>query len=426
MKKLINVSLIILAISIILSGALSVFATGDIDAAEKDLFDKEGDYIKFDPFENPFGSWHLMGPRAVKNEGSENPYPIIVDNGEGNSDSFYYVAGSNNMTDLSLKPELIDYLKNDFVVEYEVKYGMSDVDGHISLALAYNYHKNFHIDAYVSNDGTGDIAIVTDKGATSVLSSDSILDPASADKLMQAIYGKGKATRFADPFIISLRVTVNEDKMPVKIYMYLNGCLIAQTNEDFESLVDSITPEYTVSENETFPKDKLGNLIAIKASVGSVGEINKVKAYTVDNENYTPNGFSAKDYADRYGNESFDPSMYPELEENSTEQSTESNTEGNTESNTESSTESSTDEGGSEVGGENTTDEIIDSSDETSDADVTEDITEEETTKRNRHDDDDDEYLVDVISTMCLILGCASAAIIVIAVVILKLRTKEK
>lgn len=420
MKKLINVSLIILAISIILSSALSVFATVEIPEDEVNIFDKEGeDYIAYDPFENKKGSWHIMGPRAVKNEGSENPYPIIIDNREGNADSFYYVAGSNNMRDLTDDPELIKYLENDFVVEYEVKYGLSDISGHISLALAYNYHKNFHIDAYVANDGTGDIAIVTDKGATSVLSDNSILDPESADKLIEAIYGKGKATRFADPFMISLRVTVNENKMPVKIYMYINGCLIAETNEEFAAKVNEITPEYTISADGEFPTNTLGNIIAIKSSVGSVGEINKAKAYTVSNQNYTPNGFSAKDYADKYGNESFDPSMYPELEENSTEQSTEEITESNT--------ESSDNTGSYEVGGDDATTEATDTTVESESCDTTEASGEEETTKRNRHDDDDeDEYLIDVISTVCLILGCASAAIIVAAVVILKLRTKEK
>ena len=119
MKKLINISLIILAISIILSGALSVFATEDTPTQEVDLFDKEGEYIKYDPFENPKGSWHIMGPKAVKNEGSETPYPIIVDNSTGDADSFYYVAGSNNMRDLAAEPTLIKYLENDFVVEYD-------------------------------------------------------------------------------------------------------------------------------------------------------------------------------------------------------------------------------------------------------------------------------------------------------------------
>lgn len=418
MKKLINISLIILAISIILSGALSVFATEDTPTQEADLFDKEGEYIKYDPFENPKGSWHIMGPKAVKNEGSETPYPIIVDNSTGDADSFYYVAGSNNMRDLAAEPTLIKYLENDFVVEYKVKYGLGDTNGHISLALAYNYNRNFHIDAYIANDATGDIAIVTDKGATSVLSDDSILDPESADELMEAIYGKGKATRFADPLMVSLRVTVNENKMPVKIYMYLNGCLVAETNEEFESLVDEITPEYEISAYGEFPLYKLGNIIAIKSSVGSVGEINKIKAYPVNNENFTPNGFAAKDYADKYGNESFDPSMYPELEDNSTEQSTEENTESNT--------ESSNDTGSSEVGGEDATTEVMDTTVEFESGDTTEASSEEETTKRNRHEDDEDEYLIDVISTMCLILGCASAAIIIAAVVILKLRTKEK
>lgn len=419
MKKLINVSLIVLALSIVLASALSIFATEDTPDLEVDLFDKEGEYIKYDPFENPKGSWHIMGPKAVKNEGSETPYPIIVDNSTGSADSFYYVAGSNNMRDLAAEPTLIEYLENDFVVEYEVKYGLGDTTGHISLALAYNYHRNFHIDAYIANDATGDIAIVTDKGTTSVLSDDSILDPESADELMEAIYGKGKTTRFADPIIVSLRVTVNENKMPVKIYMYLNGCLVAETNEAFETMVDEITPEYTIAEDGEFPIYTLGNIIAIKSSVGSVGEINKVKAYTVNNENYIPNGFSAKDYADKYGNESFDPSMYPELEEDSTEQSTEEVTESNT--------ESSDDTGSSEVGSDGATTEAIDTTVELESGDTTEASGEEETTKRNRHDDDDeDEYLVDVISTMCLILGCASAAIIVAAVVILKLRTKEK
>ena len=413
MKKLIKISVILIAISMLLPCALSIFATEDTPVDELDFFEKEGEYIKYDPFENPKGSWHIMGPRAVTNEGSENPYPIIVDNSEGSADSFYYVAGSNNMRDLSAEPTLIEYLENDFVVEYELKYGLGDTDGHISLVLAYNYHRNYHIDAYIANDATGDIAIVTDRGATSVLSSDSILDPESPDELMEAIYGKGKATRFADPIIVSLRVTVNESKMPVKVYMYVNGCLVAQTNDDFEAMVNDITPEYVITEDGEFPAYALGNILAIKSSVGSVGEINRIKAYTVDSENFTPNGFAAKDYAEKYGNASFDPSVYPELEEDTSEDTTEESTE----------SADSTDEIG---GSGEATSEIADTSVDTDSGDITEQSSEEATTKRNRHEDDEDEYYIDVISTVCLILGVASAAIVVTALVILKLRTRNK
>ena len=405
MKKLINIFTAILTLSLIMLCAVNALATEDSPAPDINLFDRQGDYVR----QNPFGkdeihkSWHLNGKNVITN--SDTDYPISISNKTG-EDSFYYVAGSNSISDLADDETPIRFLENDFTFEYEVTYA-HESDGHISLVMAYNY--SYYVDAYISSNGTGDISIVTPSGAVSYMDSESILDTQNPDELLRAIYGRGKSAVLRDKMIISVRVSVDENKMPEKIHMYLNGCLVAETNGEFALKVKELTPEYTIEYGNTFPEDTLGNIIAIKSSDGSVGQIGSTCVYSVDNDDYTPDGHAAKHYSQYYGNESFDESMYPELEENSTEESAPESSESATEDATEESTESSSSD----------TTEVIDELESN-------DSTEEHATKRNRYEDDEDEEYLDVISTMCLILGCASAAIILAAVVILKLRTKEK
>ena len=419
MKKIINISIVILAISIIVSGALNVFATEDMPYDKENdkvtLFEKQGDYIKEDPFKNttPHGSWNLLGNGDVITN-TEDKYPISISN-TINKDVFYYIAGSNSLKDLASSTDPIKFLENDFVFEYVLDYD-NNSDGHISLVLAYNY--SYYVDAYISSQGTGDIAIITNNNSQSYLSDNSILNTENADALIKAIYGNNKSAVLRDKMIVSVRVTVDENKMPKKICMYLNGCFVAETNEAFAQRVSELTPEYVIDAEAKFPTDKLGNIIALKSTGGSIGEIGSVTVYSVDNDNYTPSGKSAMYYDEIYGNASFNPEDYPDLEietedesQDETEESSEDKT--NSSSGTE---EASTD--AYESGEEQETDSGEESTDEIS----------EETTKKNRgdKDDDEDEYYLDVIPTLCLVFGGASLGIIIIALVILKLRTRNK
>lgn len=429
--------LVCLAACLILSlFTVSVCATED--KLPPMLFDTD-EIIKYNPYGGGDGgiAWQLMGPDSIENVNRE--YPISFTN-SSDRDTFYYVAGSNNVAISPVYENLVAFLDNDFVVEYELEYGARN-GGHISVALAYNYE--YYIDAYISGDGTGDICIVTPSGEKSVMDSESILSSKSADDLLVAIYGKGKSVRFADAIMVSVRVTVNENKMPKRIDMYLNGCHVAYTDEGFEDEVNALTPE-SVDANSGYPTDKLGNLVAIRVSEDADCDMNSLYLYAVDSENIAPNENSLEYYKHTYGNASYIPKVDEDTSDETTEDITEN--ESADESVEESDTsdiltsDGATDE--STLNGETNTDaeEIstdegdIEGGAETTDIDATDDATDaesEETTtgaKKNdkNYDDDDDGYELDVIPTLCLVFGIASGALVVIAIVILKLRTKKK
>lgn len=405
MKKILTaVILTVLTLSLVFSISSNVFAKEDLL-----LFDKTGDYIRKDPFVDiPTQSWLLVGKNVIENS-SDKQYPIVIKNST-KENSTYYVAGSNSLDWLANKPEYIDYLKNDFVFEYEIDYE-TDSNGHISLVLAYNY--SYYVDAYVDSNGLGDIKIVADKSETSYIKEESILSPTSNTELINAIFGKGKGAVMRDKMMVSVRVSVNENKMPSKLYMYLNGCLVAETNDEFTNKVNELTPVYEMVAGNKFPENTLGNMVAIMATESAHGSIGGVSVYPVDNENFTPNGSCGLYYKDTYGNASYNPDDFSSIEDTTTppdSSETESSTEGDSVSETVSS------------------DVIDDTVSETENESYIEDtVSEENTTKRRVDiDDEEDTQSMDVVRTLCLVLGVASVFMIVLALVILKIRTNKK
>ena len=395
-KKLFVAVVACLILSIAITGA---YATEDSEIPT--LFETE-QFIKENPFNSSTNNeaWHLIGPNSILN--SEKTYPILLKNST-DKDSFYYVAGSNNIESPTLFEGLVDFLQNDFAIEYEVKYNRES-EGHVSVTIAYNY--KYYIDAYISGDGTGDICIVTPDETVSVLHSDSIISAENSDALIEAIYGKGKSVRFADTIMVTIRVSVDENNMPKKVYMYLNGCLVGETNDSFEENVAALTPEYKLGEDSEFPSDKLGNIVALRATAGVDCSVNSLYVYSVENENYTPDSNVLKYYASHYGNASYKPEENPDEDITTEENTTESVSQETTLAETEVVTEESEIE--SSIEDEETT-------------------TEEQTTrKKTNRDDDEDDYYIDVISTLCIVFGVSGGALIIIAIVILKLRTKKK
>lgn len=398
------------------------------------LFDSEG-LIKHNPYGGGDGgiAWQLMGPDSIENV--EREYPISFIN-SSDRDSFYYVAGSNNVASSPVYENLVAFLDNDFVVEYELEYGDRN-GGHISVALAYNYE--YYIDAYISGDGTGDICIVTPSGEKSVMDSESILSSDSADNLLAAIYGKGKSVRFADSIMVSVRVTVNERKMPKRIDMYLNGCHVAYTAEGFEDEVNALTPE-SIDLNAGYPEDKLGNLVAIRATKDVDCNVNTLFTYAVNNESVSPSENSLEQYKYTYGNASYIPKTDDDEEtsdvttENITEEeSADEYDTSDTSTGDATSEDGSLDDTSTDADENITDDSAVDSSSDVTDTENTEAVTDyepEETTKRANKDEGDNEYddgySLDVIPTLCLVFGISCGAIIIIAIVILKLRTKKK
>lgn len=304
MKRLLKaVPAVILALMLVCT-AITAISASDSDIPT--LFERNGEYIAKDPV-NTNKSWHLAGKdKNVIKFSDSGRYPLTVKNNTG-SPSYFYISGSNSIEWLLDAPEYIDYLKNDFVIEYEITHDASS-SGYISLVLAYNY--KYYVDAYVNPDGTGDISLVLDGKAHSVMDEASILSATSSEKLTEALYGKGKSADLSQTTMVSLRVTVNEDRMPSKILMYINGCLVAYTDENMADLTAQNTPHYSIYEGSIFPSDKLGNMIAIKCTDGVSAQLSSLRIYSVDRDNVTPDLEGALFYADKYGNASFDPSDY--------------------------------------------------------------------------------------------------------------------
>ncbi len=434
-----------LIISLVACLILSLTVTGvyATETADITLFDKVGDYVKYNPYNGGDAgmAWHLAGPDATENVQRE--YPISFTN-NNTAEATYYVAGSNNISALSQFESLIAFLENDYVVEYELEYEKNS-EGYISVVFAYNY--GYYIDAYISCNGMGDICIVTPNGVKSVMDSDSILSAYSADNLIAAVYGKGKSVRFADKIMVSIRVTSNDNGMPKKIDMYLNGCHVASTSESFEAEVASLTPEYPLNVSEGFPKDKLGNIIAIKAGAGVDCDINSLRLYTVDSDDTTPSVEGLTHYKYTYRNDSYTPDVSEDTtDEATTEEITEEIIEDTTVSETTddvtceevSSDEVTVDDEGTVESSESVTTNEVDepyngdvlpsgtqssSETETEAETETESVSEEVTSKAPVSYEG---KVLDVVPTLCLVFGISGAALIVIAIVILKLRTKKK
>lgn len=452
-----------LLVSLVVCLILSLCATGVYATEEKTditLFDRAYDYVKY----NPYGggdagmAWNLLGPDAIENVHRE--YPISFTNNSEVDSAYYYVAGSNNISALAQFESLIAFLENDYVVEYELEYDRTS-EGYISVVVAYNY--SYYIDAYISCDGTGDICIVTGDGAKSVMDVESILSSESADNLISAVYGNGKSVRFAEKIMVSVRVTSNDNGMPEKIDMYLNGCHVASTNESFSDEVASLTPEYPLDATKGFPEDKLGNIIAIKAGAGVDCNLNSLCLYTVDSNNTTPSSEGLTYYKYTYRNDSYTPDISEDTteeattEEITTEEITSEDTTADETTENLTSDEVVTDATVDEVSSDEITEgeeSVVESTesattskvvDEPNNGDVLPTVTEsasETETETEAESGSEEESVseevttkapvsyegkvLDVVPTLCLVFGISGVALIVIAIVILKLRVKKK
>lgn len=415
MKRLFKaIPVFILALMLAATELTSIFAS---NADIPTLYKRSGEYIVKDPV-NTNKSWHLAGKdkNVIQFNGSGG-YPLTVKNSTG-SPSYFYIAGSNSIEWLLDAPEYIDYLKNDFVIEYELTHDEVS-SGYVSLVLAYNY--KYYVDAYITPDGTGDISLVLDGKAHSVMDEASILSPTSSKELTEALYGKGKSAALSQTVAVSLRVTVNEDRMPSKILMYINGCLVAYTDGDMTELVRQNTPQYSIYEGSTFPTDKLGNVIAIKCADGASAQLSSIRIYGVDRNNNTPELDGALYYADKYGNSSFDPSDY-EVEDttDTTDTADTTDTTDTTESEDTSDTLTGTDtadisESTSAVASESNT---VVSTDE--------DISEGGEDRSDNDDLDGTGSGGSMILYLCLTLGALCVVTLISAAIALKMRTEKQ
>ena len=450
-KKIIISLVACLILSLAVTG---VYATQDL--ADITLFENEYGYIKYNPYNGGDAgmSWKLMGPDATENVQRE--YPISFTNSSEVESTYYYVAGSNNIASTSQYESLVAFLKNDYVVEYELEYER-DSEGYISVVVAYNY--GYYIDAYISCDGTGDICIVTQNDTKSVMDSESILSPESSDDLIAAVYGRGKSVRFVDEIMVSVRITSNDNGMPEKIDVYLNGCHVASTNESFSDEVAALAPTYPLNSTEGFPADKLGNIVAIKAGAGVDCDINSLRLYTVDGDNVAPTAEGLSYYKYTYRNDSYTPDVSEDTteeitteeitaEETVVEDTTVSEITDGVTTDSATLTEESSDEiteseeSSVEPAESATTSKAVDEPyngdvlpSKTESASETETETEAESSSEEESVSEEvttkapvsyEGKVLDVVPTLCLVFGISGVALIVIAIVILKSRTKKK
>lgn len=364
------------------------------------LFDMKGEYIVKDPNSGEDAQdWYTILGKSNENMSRDDNfvtsekgvYPLEINSSSPRS-VYYYLAGSNNIDEvLTDHPEYLDYLENDFVIEYDVKY--EDLDNsRISIVHSFNY--KYFIDAYISPDGSGDIAAVSPEGETSLLSSGSMLDPNDGKELVAALYGKERED-LTDVYVnIAVRVSVNNDKMPEAIEIYINGLKAGEADkESLSSFVEDHTPEYEIKKGEVFPKETLGNIVALKCDSETKCQLDNIRIYNVDENATAPSEASVARYAEVYGNESYDLSIPEVTEENTAEEPTEAPTaESTTEDSTEGNTEGNTD---GETEGETQTSPIT---------------------------DDDGSLDVGVLIALIVIFAVVIAALVVVAVIIIKKR----
>lgn len=277
------------------------------------LFDMNGSFISENPIDTSGVAnkpWLLVGKDVFMTD--NGGYPAPFDNTYEKS-SFYYLAGSNSIEWLVSDENYTDYLSDDFVVEYTVDYS-EEALGAFSIVFAYNYE--YYIEVNIAHNGCGDIAIVTPSGRISVLSADSILNAKDPSGFISALSGEGNT--LPEVFAVTLKVSIDENRMPREIQIYINGLEVGKTNAGFAESVTNLTPINNGS--GAFPKDKLGNIVALKVSPGAKGVVNNIYIYSLG-ENTEPNYEAQAHYAEIYGNASF-------------EAKTEENTVGPTESET--------------------------------------------------------------------------------------------
>ena len=268
------------------------------------LFSMDGGFITEDPVYMGGESgkpWLLIGEDVFMTD--NGGYPAEFNNGSG-KDSFYYMAGSNSIEWLTQSASYNDQLCRDYVFEYVIDYGNTD-GAYVSLALAYNY--GHYIDVYVTPDGRGDIAIVRGDKSSSMLDSKSILNQNYPDALISALAVEGES--LPEKLCISVKVSIDANRMPRRIDVYINGLYAATTGAGFSESVDNLTPVYDESVG-TFPSEKLGNIVALRFTNGAVGKIDKIQLYTVGaNSNLRVE--IQEYYASSYGNASFETKKEP-------------------------------------------------------------------------------------------------------------------
>ncbi len=319
------------------------------------LFDTKGAFIAENPTytsEANSKPWLLIGKDVFMTD--NGGYPAPFDN-EHESAAFYYLAGSNSIEWLRHDESYTDKLAEDYVIEYVVQYGDGAVSP-MSVCIAYNY--DYYIEVYIAPSGCGDISIVRGSGSISMLDSSSTLDASDPADLISALGGEGGS--LPEELAVSIKVELDEDRMPHKIEVYVNGLAVGVTSAGFGESVDNLTPVYSDDLGGVFPTDKLGDIVALKFASGAYGEVQSIYIYTAADGADKPNLDTQRYYAERYGNASFDFDAY--------EQAAEEN-------------------------GNDLADNIID---------------------------------YDVITKVALVFGVASAVIIILALVILIVRKKDR
>ena len=382
MKKITVLATLVLVFLQIFS---STAVAADVDDSENRLFVMEGsEYIKRNPYDsNAKTSAPLLvfGKDKVvtKNEESANYYPLSINN-TSDKNAYYYIAGSNNIELLMQVPQLIDYLKNDYVIEYDISYD-SKSSGHVSLLINYNY--SYYIDAYVSANGTGDILVCDGKIGEykSIIADGSILDTTNPEGLLSAIYGDKNSDKTS--FNVALRVSTGKGGMPEKMDIYVNGLKVASADAGkLKAVAQSYTPEYEIAEGKLFPQNAMGNIIALKCEGNSHAKLDNVRVYSTDKNAPQPLDSSVKIYAERYGNTSYTPVPPSDTDDSKQE------------------------------------DTSVNEDDSTSEND-----TEEETAGGK---DDSKKFDTNVLIKLSVFFGVVDVVIIAGAVVLLKTRTKQK
>ena len=282
---------------------LSISAFGVIASAEENsdgadkiytLFNMSGGFIVEDPIdtsETTEKPWLLVGKDVFMTD--NGGYPAPFDNPFETS-SFYYLTGSNRIDYVGD----VDSTLRDFAVEYTVNYA-EESEGYVAVALSYNY--KYYIEAYITPDGRGDIVIVAGENRISALDSASVLSSTDGSRLTDVLSGDGK---LPDTLAVCFKVSVNSNKSPKKIDVYVNGSLVGTTGAGFIESVENFTPEYDRAQAEGEFNDKLGNIIALEFSPAAKGEINNIYVYAIDETDPGLNAEAQKYYAERYGNAS--------------------------------------------------------------------------------------------------------------------------
>ncbi len=243
----------------------------------------------------------VTGEKDVICENADRSYPLCFDN-SSNADSHYRICGTNTVNSLIRDPALIEYMKDDYAVEYTVKYSDAS-SGHISVLLAYN--SLYYIDVYVNAYGRGDILLCENGKNTSLVKSDSLLSPTDGRNLIDAVLGEEAETFVGRGINLTLRVGVDEVGMPDSIDLYVNGMLAAQTDSDkMGNNIPRLAPEYELVEGAAFSHATLGNITALNCSSDAVGELEGLAIYPT--EETEPSDAAIRKYASLYGNKAYD------------------------------------------------------------------------------------------------------------------------